>query len=167
MTTIASTPTNTLVSVDPSVNNIGIAILQIHPKAPPQWQSFLLQPTSDDLRVVCNYIARSVEKRAPHITELVLEYPQFMTSTKGQIAAQRGYTLGLAAVCGYLPGYFRLNPMSVKYYTPSQWKGQKPKKATEAAFKRLFEADDSPLPSEHEIDAIMMLHFHATERGYI
>lgn len=90
------------------------------------------------------------------VDHLVIEYPQFMQGTKGAIAAQQGYTLDLAFVCGFFAAKFGLSRMQTHMYTPIQWKGTKPKSATLAHYKRVF---DTPYSSEHSVDAVMLGHY--------
>lgn len=154
------------VAVDPSVKNIGLAILQIETK------TLWLDTISLDLRrrhvglpLVLHTIALGIRNRirSGRVTSLIAEYPQYEQSERGIIAAQQGYTLDLAAVCGYLAGKFQVPPLSVHFYTPVQWKGQRPKSATEAAFKRQYSIENFARLTDHEVDACMMLHYHQTK----
>lgn len=146
----------TILAIDPSINHVGFALLQIGK----QWNWETVNLESKSLQFKCEELVSTIVTRGL-ITQLVCEYPQFMAVGRGLIAAQRGYTLDLACICGYLAGYYRIAPSNIFYYTPNQWKGQRPKSATLAAFKRTF--PKHTLPSEHAIDATMLLHYHATK----
>jgi len=100
------------------------------------------------------------------IGQLVYEEPSFMGSTKGKIASQKGYTINLGIVCGVAIGLFDLSSVDIFGYTPNQWKGTVPKKITEAKFIRIFGVP-RPFPTDHEIDATMMLYHHCQKLRYL
>lgn len=85
---------------------------------------------------------------------LVIEYPQWEGSERGAIASQKGYTLNLAFLAGYIGGYYAL-PFTKKYFpTPRDWKGNMPKSATVHRVQKYF---GTLQISEHEMDAVGLI----------
>lgn len=157
-----------LIAIDPSINNLGFADLQIDDKGKPTWFTELLNPEGSlqrRVKYICHhYILKRIRKIGNHPHNLIMEMPTFMTGSKGLIAAQKGYTIDLAYIIGAIQGMLDLSPLNVFLYTPQQWKGQKPKSATKAQHKRIFGFD---LPSQDECDAKMMLYFHCKKFNLI
>lgn len=156
----------TILAIDPSVNNVGVALLQ-KGNGIVKWDTRLIQPDCDGLVYRTDQILKTIPRFCldhgvgyRDMTNLVMEYPTFMGGTKGLIAAQEGYTIDLAFVLGTIRGIFIpiIASPNIFLYTPRQWKGQKPKSATKAQHKRIFGFD---LDSPDECDAKMMLYFHA------
>lgn len=100
------------------------------------------------------------------IHQLVYEEPSFMASAKGKIAAQKGYTINLGIVCGFAMGCLDMGPVDMFGYTPNQWKGTVPKHVTEAKYIRTF-GEPHPFPTDHEVDATMMLYHHCQKLRYL
>lgn len=154
-----------LIAIDPSINNLGFADLQIGQFQ--TWNAFLCQPEGS-LQNRTKSILRKLRARLADTglkpDNLIMEMPTFMTGSKGLIAAQKGYTIDLAYIIGAIQGMLDLSPLNVFLYTPQQWKGQKPKSATKAQHKRIFGFD---LPSQDECDAKMMLYFHCKKFNLI
>jgi hypothetical protein len=100
------------------------------------------------------------------LTHFVAEWPAFFGSERGRIAAQKGYTLELAGMVGYLAGRLSFRPERISLYTPQQWKGSVSKAVTRAKFVRAFgEAARAVARSvpDDTIDAIMIAeHWLAT-----
>lgn len=145
-------------SIDPSVNNIGVCIYHPHCE---DYEWMLLKPLKHhDLTEKLEWIRREIIKlvggRLERIEEIICEYPQFFNSQKGAVAATQGYTLDLACICGFMAGICKF--AKCYYYTPIKWKGNLTKKAIERRFQRNF--PDVELPSEHEQEAIMMMKYH-------
>lgn len=153
----------TTLAIDPSKNNLGFALWQTGITLG-CWQRGVYHPPSELtleeklvwMRKVLMVLAR------PHvISSLVIEYPTFQSSIKGQIAAQKGYTIDLGCVCGFIIGCFpEVDPLNIHLYTPMQWKGTMPKSATTAAYRRIFGARLLVGVEQDAIDATMMLHWH-------
>jgi Holliday junction resolvasome RuvABC endonuclease subunit len=161
-----------ILSIDPSVRNIGVAILQLEDKKLKQVLEYTWH-CPDDIK---DQLVRLANNAYIHICRwigvikfdyIVIEYPQFMMGDKGLIAAQRGYTIDLAFISGYLAAKFNTQGSQIFIYTPMQWKGTKPKSATQAAYERLNFGTRTCNPTEHSIDAAMLGHFFATKAGLI
>lgn len=151
---------NIILSVDPSVNHVGFAILQLDTK---EWEWDVVETDkSESLPQKCLSIAERLKRAIAgrKLVQLVMEYPAFFTGTKGAIAAQKGYTIDLAFTLGFYFGTFQLDQFSVFNYKPMEWKGQKPKKAIEAWFLRTFGTEHRGT-SDHAYEAAMMLYWHA------
>lgn len=152
---------NIILSIDPSVNHVGFAILQLDNE---EWDWGVIETEkSESLPQRCLSIARQLKKHIGNgkLVQLVMEYPAFFTGTKGAIAAQKGYTIDLAFTLGFYFGTFQVDEFSVFNYKPMEWKGQKPKKAVEAWFLRTF-GQAHRGTSDHAYEAAMMLYYHAT-----
>ncbi len=153
-----------ILSIDPSIRNIGFAILQVEDKQVKLLHNFTYyaSQTASPLQVcdVAYRIIRQhlIEQDIAIIKRLIIEYPQFMMGDKGLIAAQKGYTLDLAMMCGYMAAKFNLGSMRTYFFTPMAWKGTAPKTATQAKFKRTF--PDIEPHSEHSVDSAMLGYFY-------
>ncbi len=151
-------------SIDPSVNNIGFAILQIKNGKPSVLKDGTLYPDKElSIQQKAEWVFASLQKIDAQfdesIIQCVFEYPTFMGGIKGLIASQKGYTIDLGVMVGYLSGLLLGGfPNDVFYYTPMQWKGTRPKTATQAEIKRKFPSFRPH--SEHSIDAIGMALHH-------
>lgn len=163
-----------IIAIDPSINKIGIATLQIPTlvKRREIWKAFTYTTDREmSLTGICHQILSKVKQAIGiyHVESIVLEYPTFRGDTKGILAAKQGYTIDIAYIVGYLVGELHISPLNVHLYTPQQWKGNKPKTATEAAFKRILLPLNPHLQNidEHAIDAIMMLHNHVSKLGIL
>jgi len=94
---------------------------------------------------------------------LVLEWPTFYASAKGQIAAQQGYTINLAGIAMYIAGYFQVDFRRLFLYTAPDWKGTVKKAVTARRFFRLFGLSEMKI--DHDtIDAVMMLVWHCKKK---
>lgn len=154
-----------IISIDPSVNNVGWAALQER-----KYYWGLIQPEYEALPMIISDIWRKLELALIHkglrITDcssMVYEYPEFFASSKGAIAAQKGYTNNLAGICGGLIGRFQaigVNPMDCHGYKPNIWKGNLNKKAIEYRFRRLFGEKATDSSTDHEQEAVMLLRYH-------
>lgn len=98
---------------------------------------------------------------------LVLEWPAFFGSARGQVAAQQGHTINLAGVDGYIAGFFRMPPKSTFLVTANQWKGNLPKEITRRRFfnalgiKKIFKIN------HNAVDAVMLLHEFCKRRNIV
>ena len=151
-------------AIDPSVNDVGYCL-----KVGDEWDIGCINTAKcHDLMSKVTYIVHSIYNIIKKygviedLQELIFEYPTFMVSIKGQIAAQKGYTIDLGFVIGYITAALKIPEHRVVFYKPIQWKGSVPKRVTDAKFKRLFNC--SHRTTDHEVDATMMLYYHLNER---
>lgn len=157
-------------SIDSSVNTVGFATLQIAIEEDQKafyWEYGTWNLEGDDLlgrcRDLCHYVQQSGHDNFDH---LIIEWPMFYESTKGQIAAQQSYTINLAAVGAYLAGFFHTPLEKVTLVTAPQWKGNATKDVTARRFFRQF--GDNHLQVDHNaVDAVMMLLAHAEKKGWL
>lgn len=158
-------------SIDPSIRNIGFAVLQVQNGKPSVLKDGTIYPdTETTLPSKAEFVFASLQKKIEDIDEsiiqVIMEYPTFQGGAKGLIASQKGYTIDLAAMVGYLSGLLMPQfPDDVFYYTPMQWKGTKPKSATTAHLKRVFPSFKPH--SEHSADAVDLALFHFRKMKYI
>jgi hypothetical protein len=160
-----------ILSIDPSINNVGVALCWSSDEKIPEipagtfrihnelgWHWFKIDvPQVEKLQDRCDYLVTFLPPPS-EISELVIEYPMFMGgSDRGNIAAQKGYTIDLGCVCGYLMAYFQ--PCKVHLYKPNEWKGQMPKDVIGRRFERIFRVKYKTVP-DHCYEATMMLYWH-------
>jgi hypothetical protein len=157
-----------ILSIDPSINHVGVALrtpdigecIQDKPLVEFQryWQWFKVDvPQVEKLQDRLDYLVTFLPPPS-EVSELVIEYPMFMGgSDRGNIAAQKGYTIDLGCVCGYLMAYFQ--PCKVHLYKPNEWKGQMPKDVIGRRFERIFGVKYKTVP-DHCYEATMMLYWH-------
>lgn len=150
-----------ILAIDPSKNHLGAALLEDEKDW--SWDVIETDP-QDNLQQKLRAISRQLDSFLSYrgVTHLIIEYPQFMNSVKGRIAAQQGYTIDLGTVCGFIMGWLDVHTSDVYLYTPNQWKGQKPKKAIEAAFLREF-GEEHRGTSDHAFEAVMLLKYHISK----
>lgn len=157
-----------ILAIDPSVNNIGLAYYKTDDTdlTIPRLETSLFHPEkSASLQKKGNQLCRFLYLRGwQRINKLIIEYPQWEASQRGAIAAQQGYTLDIAYLCGHLVGWAKLGSEDVLLPTPIQWKGNLPKKATEHRVKEKFGFITSQI-SEHEIDACGLLFWWLHSQG--
>jgi hypothetical protein len=146
-----------ILSIDPSIRNVGWAI-----KDGANWEhgtiripkGLTLPETFIKLAIVLNN--EICYSNVPEF--LICEYPEFHGgSEKGATAAVNGTTFGLAAICGFLQGYYKRPASKTFFYTPSKWKGQVPKDGMLYRFEQYF---GYPAKTDHEAEAAMMLVYH-------
>lgn len=148
-----------IVAIDPSLNNIGIA-WTIDSGQNLHWQAFhpLYLPKVDKatrLEWVGHSLVKKLEQlRITDADILVIEYPNFQTSVRGAIAAEKGYTIDLGFLAGYLTRAF--SSADVYMPTPIEWKGQQPKEAIGKKFTKWTGVDYNTV-SDHEYEAVMMI----------
>lgn len=159
----------TILAVDPSIRNVGWAI-HIYDKERKisDWNGGCLSfPEDQSIQSLSFNVCMLLDgllKKYGYFSEptlpsvLIVEKATFMSGTKGHIAAQKGYTLDLAFIAGYIVSHFRVNRFHpvIKLYTPQDWKGNVPKSATLAKYKRYFPGIKPP-KTDHEVDAKMMI----------
>lgn len=159
-------------SLDCSVNNVGFATLQITYDETEQQKAFdwefgvwNLEGESllDRCLDLCRYIQQTNNDDFSH---LLIEWPMFYESTKGQIAATQSYTINLAAVGAYVAGFFHTPLDRIKLITAPQWKGNASKAVTARRFFRRFNINS--LHVDHNaVDACMMLLAEAEKKGWL
>lgn len=170
-----------VISIDPSVNNVGYCIFEPHltgPKAnrkKKSWRWGTIKPEGFSLEQkaldICQIIQSELfpwDDKYDGVGEfdfLVTEKPAFYSSEKGQIAAHQNYTIDLAAINYFVAGYFRKDHRTHYSITATAWKGSVPKIITMKKFYRTFGIDPN-VPNkkltDHAIDATMLLHFWLT-----
>lgn len=96
--------------------------------------------------------------------QLVCEWPTFYDSTKGQVAAQQGYTVNLAGIAMYIAGWFQVRHQNLFLYTAPDWKGTVKKAVTQHRFYKLF-GINSMTVDHNAVDATMMLVYHCRKIG--
>jgi hypothetical protein len=98
---------------------------------------------------------------------LVLEWPAFFGSARGQVAAQQGHTINLAAVDGYIAGFFRVPPKDFHLVTANQWKGNLPKEITRKRFFHALGQKQIFKINHNAVDAVMLLHEFCKRRQIV
>ncbi len=153
----APTMTRKILSLDPSINHVGFATLQIYDDGTAEWKwgVWHLEGTHivdrwHDLRA---YIQMHI---GTDFDTLVIEWPQFYNSTKGSVAAKQGYTINLAAIGAFVAGWFGLPPDRIHLITAPQWKGTQTKQITAKRFFRAFDLETAQVDN-NAIDAAMLL----------
>lgn len=153
-----------ILSLDVSVVTVGFATLQL-PDQAWNWGSWKLEGYNflqrcDDLRA---YIQQSENA---DFTDLIIEWPTYYGSEKGQIAAKQNYTINLAGIAMYVAGFFHVPVDRVELVTAPQWKGTADKRITARRFFRNF-GEDALQVDNHAVDAVMMLLARAKKRQLI
>ncbi len=151
-----------IIAIDPSINTIGTAVwtdgeLETHtirtrlPAKGPVGEKKVALAKQLSILLSSRLIGGVAVADA-----LIIEYPNFQTSTRGLIAAQMGYTLDLAFVAGFvasqIPHKLLLLP------TPNGWKGQQRKEIVGQRFTNWTGIDYRKV-SDHEYEAAMMCHW--------
>lgn len=96
---------------------------------------------------------------------LVVEWPQYFDQARGQIAAQKGHTINLAAIDAYIAGFFQLPPSQWHPIFPSDWKGNLSKEVTRQRFFRALGQKKIYKVDHNAVDAIMMLRDWCHKHG--
>lgn len=150
-----------LLAIDPSIHNVGMAFCDTEKKESIKTHMHHLNvnfkdPTQKMSLISSNIFAHVKAFIGPttKIDRLVIEYPNWQPSTKGKIAAQKGYTLDLAFIAGFIAGEMSLFPWNIYLPIPTEWKGNVPKKVTQHRVEKQFGMLQI---SEHEFDAIGLL----------
>lgn len=140
-----------ILGIDPSVNNIGVALWEDGNIVTRTWH-----PPFKEKEFLLAYLPAIVKDllRERPIDHLVVEYPSFHTSTKGKIAAQKGYTLDLAFVAGLIASLVKAKHTC--FPTPMDWKGQTPK---DIVGVRFHQWSGYHLTNDHEFEAAMMIKY--------
>lgn len=162
-----------LLSIDPSVNNLGWACFdftkggEMYDIRGKSWSYGLIYPKGSNIQYRWKdiYFKLRRELRDKQVSHFAGEWPMFFGGMKGKIAAQEGYTVNLAGTVGYLVGKLGIKAEYVALWTPIQWKGAVPKQVTEKKFIRLFGEPARVLAnrvSDDVIDAIMIAEYWLT-----
>ena len=112
----------------------------------------------------CNDLKEHIIATVDEFDQLVIEWPMFYGSSKGQIAAEKGYTINLAGLAMYIAGWFQVHWKDVHLYTAPSWKGTVKKAITARRFYRLFGLSEMTV-DHNAIDACMMLVHHCNHVG--
>lgn len=158
-----------VVAIDPSLNNLGVAIFENKKLA----EYCLIKSTSKErvenefvrARVVVEKI-REIYHKCGGIDEcqLVTEVPQHF-GTSGYLARESGSIFKLTFLCGMLYNIDK----TVIGYQPRQWKGQLPKDVVARRLQQIYPkekivkkiAGKTVFVMDHNIvDAIGIAHFH-------
>lgn len=161
-----------ILALDPSVmNRCGWAcvVLEINEfgiVTKDDWDFGFWEVDGTSFQMRCSDLKDSIKQLGFEFDILVIEWPTFYASTKGQIAAQQGYTINLAGIAMYIAGYFRVDFRKLFLYTAPDWKGTVKKAVTARRFFKMFNL--SELKVDHNaIDACMMLVYHCKKKGYL
>lgn len=140
-------------SVDPSVNDVGLAFFNSETDKLRTWTFRPLRNGRNTTNIAIQIlrfiltVCLQGEKRPDY---LVMEHPQWENSDRGHKAAAKGYTLDLAYLIGFIGGSMGLAGNKIHTPTPREWKGNMPKSATEHRVKARF----GPMKvTDHEFDA--------------
>jgi hypothetical protein len=153
-----------ILSIDPSVNNVGWCLLNTEGKTiRERWRTGLIKPEGINYAMRCvsllqelQVILQGLETKVHH---LVTEWPTFFDSSVGHMAARQNYTVNLAGICGFMAGSLRMDHRSWHMVTATEWKGSVAKNVTQRKMFRHFGKKFLGKISEHEIDATMLLHY--------
>lgn len=110
---------------------------------------------------LCNHIE---EAGMDDFDELVLEWPTYYASEKGDTASKKDTTLFLAGIAMFVAGYFRVPARNLHIITAPMWKGQTEKAVTARRFLKLF-GEEYARTDHNAIDAIMMLYKFVQKRA--
>ncbi len=156
-----------ILSVDPSINNVGLCLFRSNTTAKEKWKWNTLKLEGHNIPQRLQSLQHQIAGWIGEITihKLLIEYPTFFSSEKGAIAARNNYTVDLACICGFLFGKFCERSKQVAFITATQWKGTVSKEITMRKFFRKFRVNPLTL-SEHSIDACMLLHYWLFESSY-
>lgn len=167
-----------VLAIDPSVNDVGWGYMERSPTLYEtetsglieyewSWNWGVFHLEGWNLLQRCKDLVHRVhETGLTEFTHLIIEWPTFYESTKGQIAAASGYTIDLAAIGMYFAGWFHLETENIELVTAPEWKGNASKEVTQHRFFKQFGID--PRKEDHNaIDAVMMLLARARKKGWL
>lgn len=150
----------TLLSIDPSVHNVGWALFNTKAKQQETaWQFGTWHPQGFNLEMKITDLVQTIEDQIGTFDFLCTERPAFFSSERGQIAAHMNYTIDLAAINYYLAAWFHKDHRHHFAITANQWKGTVNKTITARRFFRSFPHVKPMQLDEHAIDAIMLGRF--------
>lgn len=152
-----------LIAVDPSVNNMGVAVFSIDSKKLLMWQ--LLHPSKDcrdnqyDKSLSLYNKVREWIVRW-RVTHMILEVPEYW-AVAGFQARETGSIFKLTFVCGVLYSLKAKDLQELKVVTPREWKGQLPKEVVENRLRNKYLTDvDLKEINDNVVDAIGIGHFY-------
>lgn len=152
-----------ILSIDPSVNNVGWALLNTDGKTPKErWRTGLIKPEGRNFAMKCVCLLQelmALSEGEEGLDLLLTEWPTFFDSSKGHMAARQNYTVDLAGICGYIAGGLGMDHRRWHLATATEWKGSVSKIVTARKFYRHFGKTFHHSISEHEMDAAMLLHW--------
>lgn len=154
-----------ILALDPSVaNRCGWAVTHLAWDAAGKllkedWDFGSFEVCGMNFQMRCSDLRDHIIHLGFNFDTLVMEWPTYYDSAKGQIAAQKGYTINLAGIAMYIAGYFQVDFRKLFLYTAPDWKGTVQKAVTARRFFRLFGMSEMKI--DHDtIDAVMMLIYH-------
>ena len=158
-----------IVSIDPSTLNVGWAAIQglqrdaetnVWDDSNAKWKygNWILSAHSLQAKFqeCAEYMIMEFDLN-PEEDWMVLEWPMYFGSERGQVSAQLGHTLNLAGIVGYVSGYFRLPWRQVHLITANQWKGSVSKEITKMRFFRAMGVKQIFKVDHNAVDAVMLL----------
>jgi hypothetical protein len=156
-----------ILALDPSVNTCGWALASLASGKPTDedadYRMGTIRPEGADLLWRAQSLLEQIGETITDgliLHSLVIEWPMFYSSHKGQIAAQQGYTINLAAIAMFVAGRLSVPHNRIFLYTAPKWKGSVPKTKTMIQFINLFGEEVAKQLDDNAIDAAMMLHWH-------
>lgn len=154
-----------ILSLDPSVNNLGWALLRTKiPEKRKAWKFGMIKPEGMNYQMKLTDIIQKIDSQIGKFDILISEWPAFFQNERGNIAAHQNYTIDLAGIAMYVAGWYHMDHRHHFPLTPSTWKGSVPKFITERKFFRVF-GKDSIRVNEHMVDAAMLLHYWLSRYG--
>lgn len=156
-----------IVAIDPSVHNVGWAMIEGLTHDENGWHSedavwtfgnWIISSNSFTfkLKEIVEWIILDCDGLDSDKDWLVAEWPAYFEGMKGNIAAKAGHTINLAAIDTYIAGYFRLEWKNIHLITAVDWKGSVSKEITKMRFFKHMGI--TPFKVDHNaIDAVMML----------
>lgn len=165
-----------ILSIDPSKNHAGFATFATSQRKTPKlqktngkidinWEFGTFHLEGRNLAQRTYDLYEHVRDSLGTIDHLVIEYPAFFSSERGQIAAHQNYTIDLAFICGYLAGLLALDHRHVNLITAITWKGNVTKEITKRKFFYHFKKLGVHKLDEHAIDAAMLLRYFLVTYG--
>ncbi|HXB10637.1 MAG TPA: hypothetical protein VNZ45_01520, partial [Bacteroidia bacterium] len=129
-----------LLSIDPSVRDLGWAILDLNKGEGEDyynldsdvWSYGLVQMKARPIsykdpyylqhrwREACATLKAACEIGHHQPTHLASEWPVYFNSTRGRIAVERNYTVDLGSMVGYIAGQFNFRANYMTLWTPQQ-----------------------------------------------
>lgn len=161
----------TFMTVDPSINNLGMAIYSnsklfehalVHPDKESKSQGEHMLKTYSLLQTLKALVNKYL------VEEIVLEVPEYWGEA-GYVARESGSIMKMMFLCGAVFCGFKDLGLSVECVTPRQWKGQLPKdvvrnRLAPTFVPRYFDQQEWKKLDHNIMDAIAIGHFWVTGR---
>lgn len=157
-------------ALDPSIRDVGWAVIEklyrdkndVICAEKSEWRYGNWELSAHSFSAKLQEIAEYIIMEVDGINEsegdwMLLEWPAYFGSQKGQVSAQMGHTLNLAGIDGYVAGYFRLPWQSIHFITANQWKGSVSKEITRMRFFRVMGEKQIYKINHNAVDAVMLL----------